>query len=151
LNDQLAQQPRGKLWQRRLAMSAWEIIRDTFEEDIAARSCLYVPLAAEPPDAPMTGAWPTVQRVNNTLDGRSQGRFGSADAGAGAVIEAHNGVLLTNKWVKRLIVESGKCVAWNAATELRYRRKRQLSRRFTSSIWWTWRRASCGARISWTA
>jgi len=29
LNDQLAQQPRGKLWQRRLAMSAWEIIRDS--------------------------------------------------------------------------------------------------------------------------
>ena len=33
LNDQLATQPRGKLWQRRLAMSAWEIIRDTFEDE----------------------------------------------------------------------------------------------------------------------
>src|SRR3984893_5876587 len=30
LNEVLAGQPRGKLWQRRLAMSAWEIIRDTF-------------------------------------------------------------------------------------------------------------------------
>ncbi|MGC2888593.1 MAG: NAD(P)/FAD-dependent oxidoreductase, partial [Candidatus Acidiferrum sp.] len=33
VNDQLAQVPRGKLWQRRLAMSAWDIIKDTFEND----------------------------------------------------------------------------------------------------------------------
>ncbi len=56
LNDQLAQQPRGKLWQRRLAMSAWEIIRDTFEEEHCRTFLLYMShLAAEPPDAPMTG------------------------------------------------------------------------------------------------
>src|SRR5215469_3129762 len=30
LNDQLTQLPNGKLWQRRLAMSAWDIIGDTF-------------------------------------------------------------------------------------------------------------------------
>src|SRR6202166_5037149 len=56
LNDQLALQPRGKLWQRRLAMSAWEIIRDTFEEEHCRTFLLYMShLAAEPPDAPMTG------------------------------------------------------------------------------------------------
>src|ERR1700688_4006282 len=56
LNDQLALQPRGKLWQRRLAMSAWEIIRDTFEEEHCRTFMLYMShLAAEPPDAPMTG------------------------------------------------------------------------------------------------
>ena len=33
LNDRLAEHPDGKLWQRRLAMSAWEIIRDNFEDD----------------------------------------------------------------------------------------------------------------------
>src|SRR5712692_8383631 len=33
VNEQLAQHPHGKLWQRRLAMSVWEIVRDTFEDD----------------------------------------------------------------------------------------------------------------------
>src|ERR1700719_4958542 len=31
VNEQLAQHPRGKLSQRRLALSAWEIVRDSFE------------------------------------------------------------------------------------------------------------------------
>jgi phytoene dehydrogenase-like protein len=33
INDRLAELPNGKLWQRRLAMSAWEILRETFEDD----------------------------------------------------------------------------------------------------------------------
>src|SRR5260370_3950679 len=56
LNDRLAEQPRGKLWQRRLAMSAWEIIRDTFEDDHCRTFLLYIShLASEPPDSPVTG------------------------------------------------------------------------------------------------
>ena len=56
LSDQLAQAPRGRLWQRRLAMSAWEIIRDTFEDEHSRTFLLFMAhLAAEPPDAPMTG------------------------------------------------------------------------------------------------
>ena len=37
VNERLAEIPHGKLWQRRLAMSAWEIIRDNFEDDHCAR------------------------------------------------------------------------------------------------------------------
>ncbi|MBA0089124.1 MAG: NAD(P)/FAD-dependent oxidoreductase, partial [Acidobacteria bacterium Pan2503] len=56
LNDQLGQLPRGKLWQRRMAMSAWELIRDTFEDEHSRTFLLFMAhLAAEPPDAPMTG------------------------------------------------------------------------------------------------
>ncbi len=53
LNDQLGQLPRGKLWQRRMAMSAWEIIRDTFEDEHSRTFLLFMAhLAAEPPDGP---------------------------------------------------------------------------------------------------
>src|SRR6202040_1339075 len=56
LNDQLATQPRGKLWQRRLAMSAWEIIRDTFEDEHTRIFMLFLShLASEPADASGTG------------------------------------------------------------------------------------------------
>src|ERR1700675_1092893 len=56
LNEVLAGQPRGKLWQRRLAMSAWEIIRDTFEDEHTRVFMLFLShLASEPADAPGTG------------------------------------------------------------------------------------------------
>src|SRR5260370_666205 len=112
LNDQLAQQPRGKLWQRRLAMSAWEIIRATFEEEHCRTFLLYMShLAAEPPDAPMTGklAYGTARQQHS---GRPfpKGGSGQLTQALARFIEVHNGVRLTNKWVKRLIVENGKCV-----------------------------------------
>ncbi len=36
-------------------------------------------------------------------------------------IEAHNGVLLTNKWVERLIIENGKCVGVECSDGSSYR------------------------------
>ena len=42
LSEQLAVHPEGKQWQRRLAMSAWDIIRDTFEEDHCRTFMLYM-------------------------------------------------------------------------------------------------------------
>jgi phytoene dehydrogenase-like protein len=111
LNDQLAQQPRGKLWQRRLAMSAWEIIRDTFEEDHCRTFMLYMShLAAEPPDAPMTGrlAYGTARQQHS---GRPipKGGSGALTEALARFIQTRGGVLLTNKWIKRLIVEDGRC------------------------------------------
>lgn len=36
-------------------------------------------------------------------------------------IEAHNGVLLTDKWVERLIIENGKCVGVECSDGSSYR------------------------------
>src|SRR5437879_10175746 len=105
LNDQLAQQPRGKLWQRRLAMSAWEIIRDTFEEEHCRTFMLYMSLlAAEPPDARMTGRL-AYETARPPPPGRPLPEGGSRalTQPMARFIEAHKGVILTNKWVKRLI------------------------------------------------
>jgi phytoene dehydrogenase-like protein len=112
LNDLLAQQPRGKTWQRRLAMSAWEIIRDTFEDDHCRTFMLYMShLAAEPPDSPMTGrlayATPRQQHSGRPFPKGGSGMLTQALA---RFLEAHGAVIVTNTWVRRLIVENGKCV-----------------------------------------
>lgn len=111
LNDQLAQVPKGKLWQRRLAMSAWDIIHDAFEDDHCRTFLLYMShLSAEPPDAPMTGrlAYGTARQQHS---GRPipKGGSGALTQALARYIEAHGGALITNKWVKRLIVENGRC------------------------------------------
>jgi phytoene dehydrogenase-like protein len=128
LNDQLAQQPRGKLWQRRLAMSAWEIIRDTFEDDHSRTFMLYMShLSAEPPDAPVTGrlAYATARQQHS---GRSipKGGSGALTQALARFIEAHDGVLLTNKWIKRLIVENGKCTGVECSDGTSYRAEKAV-------------------------
>ena len=128
LNEQLAQVPRGKLWQRRLAMSAWEIIRDTFEDGHSRTFFLYMShLAAEPPDAPMTGrlAYGTARQQHS---GRPlpKGGSGKLTEALARFIEAHGGVLLTNKWVNRLIVENGKCVGVECSDGSSYRAEKAV-------------------------
>jgi phytoene dehydrogenase-like protein len=123
LNDRLAEQPRGKLWQRRLAMSAWEIIRDSFEDDHCRTFMLYMShLASEPPDSPVTGrlAYSTARQQHS---GRPipKGGSGQLTQALARFIEAHGGVLLTNKWVKRLIVENGKCTGVECSDGSSYR------------------------------
>ena len=111
VNDQLGQLPRGKLWQRRMAMSAWENIRDTFEDEHSRIFLLFLAhLAAEPPDGPVTGrlAYGAARQQHS---GRPipKGGSGALTQALARYIEAHGGVLLTNKWVNRLIIEDGRC------------------------------------------
>jgi phytoene dehydrogenase-like protein len=128
LNDQLAGQPRGKLWQRRLAMSAWDIIQDTFEEEHTRAFFLYMShLSAEPPDAPMTGrlAFATARQQHS---GRPipKGGSGALTVALTRFIEAHGGVLLVNKWVDRLIVEKGRCVGVECSDGSSYRAEKAV-------------------------
>jgi phytoene dehydrogenase-like protein len=123
LADRLAEQPRGKLWQRRLAMSAWEIIRDTFEDDHCRTFMLYLShLSAEPPDAPMTGRLAyAAARQQHSGRPLPKGGSGALTQALARSIEAHGGVLLTNKWIKRLIVDSGKCAGVECSDGSSYR------------------------------
>src|ERR1700686_1595944 len=123
VNDQLAQLPRGKLWQRRLAMSAWDLIQDTFEDDHCRAFLLYMShLSSEPPDAPVTGrlAYATARQQHS---GRPipKGGSGALTQALARLIEAHGGVLLTNKWVHRLVVENGKCTGGEGSDGPSYR------------------------------
>ena len=70
VNERLAEHPRGKLWQRRLAMSAWEIIRDNFEDDHSRAFMLACPWGNLPPGIPSPGDRPTPSSINSVTAGR---------------------------------------------------------------------------------
>ncbi|MGB8458341.1 MAG: NAD(P)/FAD-dependent oxidoreductase [Candidatus Acidiferrum sp.] len=128
VNDQLAQMPRGKLWQRRLAMSAWDIIKDTFENDHCRTFMLFMShLAAEPPDAPVTGrlAYATA-RQQHTGRPIPKGGSGELTQALARSIEAHGGVVITNKWIKQLIVENGKCTGVECSDGSAYRAEKAV-------------------------
>lgn len=112
INERLAEHPRGKLWQRRIAMSAWEIIRDNFEDDHCRAFMVWMAYqTVEPPEAAMTG-----RLAYAICAGRQKWSWTTPKGGSGTLtqalarlIEAHGGVLLTNKTITRLILENGKC------------------------------------------
>jgi phytoene dehydrogenase-like protein len=112
LNERLAAHPQGKMWQRRLAMSAWEIIRDTFEEEHCRAFMVWMAYqTVEPPEAAATGRLAFAicagrQRWSWTTPKGGSGKLTQALA---QVIEAHGGTILANKTVTRLILENAKC------------------------------------------
>jgi phytoene dehydrogenase-like protein len=124
LPERLAEHPQGKLWQRRIAMSAWEIIHDYFEDDHCRAFMVWMALqTVVPPEQPVSG-----RLAYSIAYGRQRWSWTAAKGGSGALtealarlIEAHGGVILTNKSVKRLIVENGKCTGVECADGSSYR------------------------------
>ena len=112
LNERLAQHPKGKIWQRRMAMSAWEIIRDNFEDDHCRAFMVWMAYqTVEPPEAVATG-----RLAYAICAGRQRWSWTTPKGGSGVLaqalarlIEEHGGTILTNKNVTRLILENGKC------------------------------------------
>lgn len=122
VNESLAAAPHGKLWQRRLAMSIWEIICDAFEDDHCRAFMLGSPWTLTPPLEPMTGriAYITFhqQRQSRPLP---KGGSGALTQALSRFVEAHQGTILTNKWVTRLIVDNGKCAGVECEDGTSYR------------------------------
>jgi len=129
INERLAEHPRGKLWQRRLAMSAWEIIRDTFEEDHCRAFMVWMAYqTVEPPEAAMTG-----RLAYSICAGRQKWSWTTPKGGSGALtqglarlIETHGGVLLTNKTITRLTLENGKCTGVECSDGSAYRAEKAV-------------------------
>jgi phytoene dehydrogenase-like protein len=122
VNERLAEHPHGNLWQRRLAMSVWEIIRENFKDDHCRAFMMGCPYSLQRLQDPMTGRTAYLpfhqQRQSRPLAKGGSGALTQALAG---FIEAHGGVILTNKWVKRLIIENGKCTGVECGDESSYR------------------------------
>lgn len=124
VNDRLAEHPDGKLWQRRIAQSAWEIIRDNFEDDHTRAFMLWMAfMTVIPPDQAMTG-----RLAYSLVNGRQYWSWTVPKGGSGALpqalarlIEAHGGTILTNKWIQSLIIENGTCVGVECADGTSYR------------------------------
>jgi phytoene dehydrogenase-like protein len=111
LNERLADHPQGKIWQRRLAMSAWEIITSTFEDDHCRAFMMGCPYGLQPVNAPMSARAAYIP-LNQQRESRPlpKGGSGALTQAMAALIEAHNGTVLTNKWIESLIIENQKCV-----------------------------------------
>ena len=122
LNERLAVHPKGKFWQRRLAMSHWDIIRENFEDEHCRAFMLACPWSQQPAQYPMTGrlAYSPFhqQGLSRPLPKGGSGKLTDALV---RLIEVHGGVILPNKPVQRLIVENGKCTGVECADGSSYR------------------------------
>jgi phytoene dehydrogenase-like protein len=122
VNERLAGHPQARFWQRRLAMSGWEIIRSNFEDDHCRAFMMGCPPPLQPITDPLTG------RSAFSVAGQQSGSRPVPKGGSGALtdalarfIEAHHGVILTNKPVVKLIIEDGKCTGVECADGSSYR------------------------------
>jgi len=129
VNDRLAEHPDGRKWLRRQAQSAWEIIRDNFEDDHSRCFMLWMAFqTVTPPEWPMTG-----RLAYSLVWGRQRWSWCIPKGGSGVLteilvrlIEDHGGVALTNKMVGQLIVENGKCVGVECADGSSYRAEKAV-------------------------
>jgi phytoene dehydrogenase-like protein len=129
INERLAAHPDGRKWLRRIAQSAWEIIRDNFEDDHSRSFMLWMAFqTVTPPEWPMTG-----RLAYSLVQGRQRWSWCVPKGGSGAftdclvrLIEARGGMALTNKMVERLIVEGGRCVGVACADGSSYRAQKAV-------------------------
>ena len=120
LNERLAANPMGKFWQRRLAMSQWDVLHENFESDHVRCFLMGTPWSMQPPQYPMTGrsAYSAIRTTPRKIPKGGSGMLTQAIA---KCIEAHNGVILTKKTVSKLIIEGGKCVGVECSDGSSYR------------------------------
>ncbi len=120
--DSPAPPPSG-MWQRRMAMSKWAVIRHNFEHEHVQTF--------------MIGGWPVDLNQHNTglraYPTRNPAGPATPKGGAGMLpialarcIEAHGGVILTNKPTVQLIIEGGRCVGVECADGSTYRASRAV-------------------------
>jgi phytoene dehydrogenase-like protein len=117
--DALAEHPAAKFWRRRMVMSAWDILHDNFEDPHTITF--------------MMTPWPSgVTGSNSGLSAYSKasrhpasplpkGGSGMLAVALSRFLEAHQGVILTNKAIAKLVVEGGKCTGVECSDGSMYR------------------------------
>ena len=129
LPERLAAGPDGRRWVRRLAESAWDVIRDGFEDEHTRAFLLGMAfMTVQPPDRPGTGPL-----VSALLYGRQQQSWTLPRGGSGAlptaltrVIEEHGGRIVVGEPVAALTVEDRRCVGVETERGTRYRGTRAV-------------------------
>jgi len=129
LAELLAGHPEGARWVRRQAMSAWEVIQDTFEDEHTRAFMLWMSfMTVQPVDRPGTGAlaWSLAfgrQRHSWTLP---RGGSAALPAALARYVEDHGGTILTGARVTGLVVEAGRCVGVETDDGARHRAARAV-------------------------
>ena len=154
LEQMLAEHPRGSVWLRRRAMSAFDVIRHEFEDPHTQAFLLWQAYQTlVPVDSDGSG-----QLAYSLVFGRQRRSWTIPRGGSGALTDAlvaciaeHGGTVVCNKRVTRLLVDGGRCTGVETEDGERYTASRPSCRRSTSSTCSRWRRPTPGTRASATA
>lgn len=120
--------PNARVWQRRMAMSGYDLVRELFVDDHIRSFHLAVGhFGGVPASDPLTGAQ-AFSVIGQQLGGRPMPKGGSGmlTVALGRVLEAHHAVILTNKPVTRFLIEGGKCVGVQCADGSSYRAQKAV-------------------------
>lgn len=113
LDQRLAEHPRGRVWQRRRMLSAWDVIRSEFEHDKSRSLLLWMAFQTnQAVDVPGTGVL-----ASSIVAGRQRHSWSILLGGTGRLvdalvdyIEARDGEVRSGHPVERLLVDDGRCV-----------------------------------------
>ena len=112
LEQRLAEHPRGRVWQRRRLMSAWDVIRHEYESEHVRAFMLWQAFQTlVPVDLPGSG-----QLASSIVFGRQRRSWTLPRGGSGALTDSlvryiadHGGTVLCDRPVGRLVLEGGRC------------------------------------------
>jgi phytoene dehydrogenase-like protein len=129
LRERLAEGPDAPRWIRTLAVSAWDVISEDFEEEHVRAFLLGMAfMTVQPPDRPGTGPL-----VASLVFGRQQqswtlprGGSGTLPAALARVIEAHGGQIVVGHPVAGLVLEGDRCVGVETANGSVFRGSRAV-------------------------
>jgi phytoene dehydrogenase-like protein len=129
LPELLAGAPHGARWLRRQAMSAWEVVQDTFAEEHVRAFMLWMSfMTVQPVERPGTGplAYSLVfgrQRHSWTLP---KGGSLALPLALARYVEAHGGAVLTGQRVTGLVLDGGRCAGVETADGQRHLARRAV-------------------------
>jgi phytoene dehydrogenase-like protein len=112
LEEMLLEHPRGRVWLRRHAMTAWDVIRREFEDRHVRAFMLWQAFQTlVPVDAAGSGV-----NAYSIIFGRQRRSWSIPRGGSGALTDAltrfledHGSTVLCDRQVARLVVEGGRC------------------------------------------
>ena len=123
LDAMLAAHPRGRLWQRRRVLSAWDVIRHEFSSRHVQAFMLWMAFQTnQAVDVPGSGVL-----AYSLVYGRQQRSWSIVPGGSGKLTEAltgyltdHGGTVLCGKRVVRLLLAGDRCVGVETADGEQY-------------------------------
>jgi phytoene dehydrogenase-like protein len=112
LEEMLLEHPRGRIWLRRNAITAWDVIRREFEDRHVQAFMIWQAFQTlVPVDAAGSGV-----NAYSIIFGRQRRSWSVPRGGSGALTEAltrfledHGSTVLTGRQVSRLVLEDGRC------------------------------------------
>lgn len=116
-------------WRRRLAMSAWDVVRSEFEDEHTRAFMLWMSvMTVQPADRPGTGSLAYSLTYGRQQHSWTLPRGGSAalPLALARLIEEHGGTIVTGKRVAGLVVEDGRCAGVETEDGESYRARRAV-------------------------